>query len=113
RVVKTAVHELGHTLGLGHHGANPQCVMFFSEKLADTDRKSRDFCRACADSAKPTLSRLRTGSGPRSRSGLRNAVAAPSPRTGGLAQIPPEAGGRRSRDTGVVPGRVAPPSCAL
>ena len=60
RAVKTAVHELGHTLGLGHHGANPQCVMFFSEKLADTDRKSRDFCRACADSAKPTLSRLRT-----------------------------------------------------
>ena len=60
RAVKTAVHELGHTLGLGHHDANPQCVMFFSEKLADTDRKSRDFCRACADSAKPTLSRLRT-----------------------------------------------------
>src|SRR6059036_245355 len=60
RAVKTAVHELGHTLGLGHHGANPQCVMFFSEKLADTDRKSRDFCRACADSAKLTLSRLRT-----------------------------------------------------
>src|SRR6058998_2975510 len=60
RAVKTAVHELGHTLGLGHHDANPQCVMFFSEKLADTDRKSRDFCGACADSANLTLSLLRT-----------------------------------------------------
>jgi len=60
RAVKTAVHELGHTLGLGHHDANPECVMFFSEKLADTDRKSRDFCKPCADSANLTLSLLRT-----------------------------------------------------
>ncbi len=60
RAVKTAVHELGHTLGLGHHDADPRCVMFFSEKLADTDRKGRDFCDDCAESAKLTLSRLRT-----------------------------------------------------
>jgi len=60
RAVKTAVHELGHTLGLGHHDANPGCVMFFSEKLSDTDRKGRDFCPRCADSAQLTLSRLGT-----------------------------------------------------
>src|SRR5881409_4129461 len=60
RAVKTAVHELGHTLGLGHHDENPQCVMFFSERLADTDRKGRDFCPECADSANLTLSLLRT-----------------------------------------------------
>jgi len=59
RAVKTVIHELGHTLGLVHHDANPQCVMFFSEKLADTDRKGRDFCQPCADSANLTLSRLR------------------------------------------------------
>ncbi len=60
RAVKTAVHELGHTLGLGHHAANPKCVMFFSEKLADTDRKGRDFCHECAEAAKLTLSRIGT-----------------------------------------------------
>ncbi len=60
RAVKTAVHELGHTLGLGHHDANPKCVMFFSEKLADTDRKGRAFCPECSELANPTLSRLQT-----------------------------------------------------
>ncbi len=60
RAVKTAVHELGHTLGLGHHAANPKCVMFFSERLADTDRKGRDFCHECAEAAKLTLSRIGT-----------------------------------------------------
>lgn len=60
RAVKTAVHELGHTLGLGHHDANPRCVMFFSEKLADTDRKGRDFCPECSQSAQLTLSRQQT-----------------------------------------------------
>ena len=58
RAVKTAVHEIGHTLGLGHHDANLECVMYFSEKLSDTDRKSRDFCQECAETAKITLSRL-------------------------------------------------------
>ncbi|OLD91584.1 hypothetical protein AUG86_01010 [Euryarchaeota archaeon 13_1_20CM_4_64_14] len=60
RAVKTAVHELGHTLGLGHHDVNPECVMFFSEKLADTDRKGRGFCPECSELAKLTLSRLQT-----------------------------------------------------
>jgi len=58
RAAKTAVHEIGHTLGLGHHDGNPECVMFFSENLADTDRKGRDFCPTCAQTANLTLSRL-------------------------------------------------------
>lgn len=46
RLVKEAIHELGHTYGLGHC-RNPGCVMFFSNRLSDTDRKSADFCAVC------------------------------------------------------------------
>jgi archaemetzincin len=46
RVVKEAVHELGHTYGLGHCPAR-SCVMHFSNRLADTDHKSDRFCRRC------------------------------------------------------------------
>jgi len=46
RALKEAVHELGHTFRLAHC-ANPSCVMFFSNSLLDTDRKTSDFCQAC------------------------------------------------------------------
>lgn len=46
RVVKEAVHELGHTLGLGHCPDNG-CVMHFSNSLRDTDIKGQSFCRRC------------------------------------------------------------------
>jgi archaemetzincin len=48
RVITEAVHELGHTYGLGHCN-NPHCVMFFSNSLADTDRKGSNFCNRCRD----------------------------------------------------------------
>ncbi len=60
RAAKTAIHELGHTLGLYHDDANPECVMHFSEKIEDTDRKSREFCAKCGPTAAFTLSRLGT-----------------------------------------------------
>jgi archaemetzincin len=46
RVVKEAVHEIGHMLGL-KHCTNSSCVMYFSEGLADTDRKRDSFCSEC------------------------------------------------------------------
>lgn len=48
RVLVEAVHELGHVAGLEHCTA-PACVMFPSETLADTDRKSAAPCPRCAE----------------------------------------------------------------
>jgi archaemetzincin len=46
RVVKEAVHEIGHMIGL-KHCSDAACVMHFSERLADTDLKSASLCRNC------------------------------------------------------------------
>ncbi|MEM2911391.1 MAG: archaemetzincin family Zn-dependent metalloprotease [Candidatus Bathyarchaeia archaeon] len=46
RSTKEAVHELGHTFGLGHC-ANPFCVMYFSNSIFETDRKKSLFCNKC------------------------------------------------------------------
>ena len=46
RVVKEAVHELGHTFGLRHCQIS-KCVMHFSNSLQDTDFKDDKFCERC------------------------------------------------------------------
>lgn len=46
RALKEATHELGHTYGL-RHCPEVECVMFFSNSLADTDRKKATFCPVC------------------------------------------------------------------
>lgn len=46
RSTKEAVHEIGHTLGLGHCH-DPACIMFFSNSILDTDRKRLAFCEKC------------------------------------------------------------------
>jgi len=46
RALKEAVHELGHTYGLGHC-PNPLCVTHFSNSLLDTDIKKASFCSQC------------------------------------------------------------------
>jgi archaemetzincin len=46
RLLKVAVHELGHVAGLSHCD-RPECVMFPSETIHDTDRKGASPCPAC------------------------------------------------------------------
>jgi archaemetzincin len=53
RVLTEAVHELGHSFGLGHC-QNPRCVMFFSNSLTDTDRKGSEFCQKCNNLLHPS-----------------------------------------------------------
>lgn len=45
RILKEAVHELGHTLGLSH--CKNQCIMRFSNQLSHTDQKPMNFCNTC------------------------------------------------------------------
>ena len=48
RCEKEAVHELGHTLGLVHCG-NFECVMRYSNSVADIDVKRNVFCPGCSE----------------------------------------------------------------
>ncbi len=52
RAEKEAIHELGHTYGLGHC-ADHTCVMAFSNSLADTDNKRSQFCPQCQVQLQP------------------------------------------------------------
>ena len=46
RIIKEAVHELGHAFGLSHC-EKTKCVMHFSNSLRDTDIKEGNFCNSC------------------------------------------------------------------
>lgn len=46
RVVKEAVHEIGHLYGLSHC-PDSSCVMYFSNSIKDTDEKGAEFCEVC------------------------------------------------------------------
>lgn len=46
RMIKEAVHELGHVFGLSHCEKR-SCIMHFSNTLLDTDFKNPYFCNRC------------------------------------------------------------------
>lgn len=46
RVVKEAIHEVGHVLGITHC-LDPSCVMCFSNSILDVDKKSKNLCPRC------------------------------------------------------------------
>jgi len=50
RLLKEAIHELGHTLGL-QHCPDYLCVMSASHSVEKIDLKEADFCLACAGTA--------------------------------------------------------------
>lgn len=54
RLLTEAVHETGHVAGLPHC-PNPACVMYFSNSLADTDRKGFEFCPSCRKEVKKVI----------------------------------------------------------
>jgi archaemetzincin len=46
RIVKEAIHEIGHTFRL-RHCLRDLCIMFKSKSILDTDKKNKDFCESC------------------------------------------------------------------
>ncbi len=46
RLIKEAIHELGHTYGLVHCN-RPHCVMNASTYVEDIDQKSKELCPSC------------------------------------------------------------------
>ena len=48
RLLKEAIHELGHTYGL-FHCHDPKCVMKSSTYVEEIDSKSSRFCDKCSD----------------------------------------------------------------
>jgi archaemetzincin len=46
RLIKEAIHELGHTFGMRHCSLD-SCIMYKSKTISDTDKKGREFCKIC------------------------------------------------------------------
>jgi archaemetzincin len=57
RVVKEAVHELGHTFNL-RHCRDPRCTMHYCRSVQEVDRKADQFCRYCAVLLEDEIKRL-------------------------------------------------------
>jgi archaemetzincin len=63
RMVKEAVHELGHTFDL-RHCREPGCIMHYCRSLKDVDAKSDELCRYCRVLLQDALQEIRLGSRP-------------------------------------------------
>ncbi len=48
RLLKEALHELGHSMGLDHC-TTPGCVMNFSNSIVEVDAKKPAFCQLCVE----------------------------------------------------------------
>ncbi len=46
RIIKEAIHELGHTFNL-RHCKDPACLMHYCRNLEDVDKKLNQYCRYC------------------------------------------------------------------
>jgi archaemetzincin len=62
RIVKEAVHELGHTFNL-RHCQDSTCVMHYCRTVREVDRKSNHFCRYCAVLLEDEMKRYRITDG--------------------------------------------------
>ena len=60
RLVKEAVHELGHTFKL-RHCPERTCIMHYCRGIQDVDRKSERLCRYCRTLLADEMKRLGCG----------------------------------------------------
>jgi len=60
RLLKEAVHELGHTFNL-RHCTDSSCAMHYCRSLKDVDRKSNQFCRYCTVLLSDEMKKLAKG----------------------------------------------------
>ena len=59
RIVKEAIHELGHTFNL-RHCPEHSCIMHYCRNEEDVDRKSDQLCRYCVIMLQDEIKRLGT-----------------------------------------------------
>lgn len=60
RIVKEALHELGHTFNL-RHCRDHSCIMHYCHSIGDVDRKADQLCRYCQILLEDELKRIRSG----------------------------------------------------
>ena len=63
RIVKEAIHELGHTFNL-RHCQEYTCIMHYCRSIQDVDRKSDQLCRYCKILLTDEIKRLAENSPP-------------------------------------------------
>ena len=54
RLLKEAIHELGHTFGL-IHCHHPECVMHASTSAVEIDVKGKNFCERCEQTMRSSM----------------------------------------------------------